>query len=44
MDIIRVIDFETAGDEPPAPVIEVGWCDVVLDGTTSTIGLTDSFL
>jgi len=27
--VIRVIDFETAGEAPPAAVIEVGWCDVV---------------
>lgn len=26
--IIRVIDFETCGMEPPAEVIEVGYCDV----------------
>jgi exodeoxyribonuclease X len=26
--VIRVIDFETSGVEPPAEVIEMGWCDV----------------
>ena len=28
MTIIRVIDFETTGTEPPAQVCEVGYCDV----------------
>jgi exodeoxyribonuclease X len=27
IDRIRVVDFETDGTEPPAKVIEVGWCD-----------------
>lgn len=35
MTIIRVIDFETTGMEPPAEVCEVGVCDV--DVTTCTI-------
>lgn len=28
MTIVRVIDFETTGTEPPAQVCEVGYCDV----------------
>lgn len=31
MTIIRVIDFETTGMEPPAEVCEVGFCDLNLD-------------
>jgi len=31
MTIIRVIDFETTGMEPPAEVCEVGMCDVDID-------------
>lgn len=31
MTIIRVIDFETTGMEPPAQVCEVGTCDLHLD-------------
>lgn len=27
--IIRIVDFETTGMEPPAQVCEVGWCDLV---------------
>ena len=31
--MIRVLDFETTGIEPPAEVIEMGWCDVTkVDG------------
>lgn len=35
MTIIRVIDFETCGMEPPAEVVEYGFCDLVkgADGT-----------
>lgn len=29
MTVIRVIDFETTGTEPPAEVCEVGYCDLV---------------
>lgn len=32
MTILRVVDIETTGTEPPAEVIELGWVDVV-DGT-----------
>lgn len=31
MTIIRVVDFETTGTEPPAEVCEVGVCDLHLD-------------
>ena len=30
MTIIRVVDFETSGTEPPAEVCEVGYCDIHL--------------
>lgn len=36
MTIVRVIDFETTGTEPPAEVCEVGICD--FDVTARTIG------
>lgn len=36
MTIIRVIDFETTGTEPPAEIIEVGLCD--LDLTEKHVG------
>lgn len=29
MTTIRILDFETTGLEPPAEVVEVGWCDLV---------------
>lgn len=34
MTLIRVIDFETTGTEPPAQVCEVGLCDLGLDAKT----------
>lgn len=34
MTIIRVIDFETTGTEPPAQVCEVGVCDINVNGRT----------
>lgn len=27
--VLRVVDLETTGMEPPAEVVEVGWCDLV---------------
>ena len=42
MTIIRVIDFETTGTEPPAQVCEVGYCDV--DVTTRVIQPWKSWL
>ncbi|HVK42704.1 MAG TPA: exonuclease domain-containing protein [Phenylobacterium sp.] len=43
--IIRVIDFETTGVEPPAQVVEVGYCDLsrLADGTWE-VGEPDSWL
>lgn len=37
MTTIRIIDFETTGTEPPAEVVEVGYCDLIRgeDGTWS---------
>jgi len=29
MTVLRIIDFETTGMEPPAEVVEVGYCDLV---------------
>ena len=37
MTIIRVIDFETTGLEPPAEVIEVGYCDLIKPGHDATL-------
>lgn len=31
MTILRIIDFETTGMEPPAEVVEVGYCDHYID-------------
>jgi exodeoxyribonuclease X len=42
LTIIRVIDFETTGMEPPAEVCEVGLCD--LDLEAKKVGLPDSWL
>lgn len=30
--VIRVVDFETTGTEPPAEVVEVGYCDLTHQG------------
>lgn len=35
---IRVIDFETTGMEPPAEVIEVGYCDLTKSGDEWVVG------
>lgn len=32
MNVITVVDFETTGMEPPAQVVEVGFCSLVEDG------------
>ncbi len=42
MTIIRVIDFETTGTEPPAQVCEVGFCDLDLDA--KAVGAWQSWL
>lgn len=39
MRTIRVVDFETNGIAPPSEVIEVGHCDVTLDGERWTVGV-----
>lgn len=36
--IIRVIDFETTGMEPPAQVVEYGWCDLTGADGAWTVG------
>lgn len=36
--ILRVIDIETTGMEPPAEIVEVGWCDVAPDESGARIG------
>jgi exodeoxyribonuclease X len=42
MTIIRVVDFETTGMEPPAEVCEVGVCDLLLEA--KMVGLPSSWL
>ena len=42
MTIVRVIDWETTGFEPPAEVCEVGYCDV--DVTAKTVAEPHSWL
>lgn len=45
MTIIRVIDFETTGMEPPtAEVVEYGYCDLTKTGETWEVGLPVSCL
>lgn len=36
--LIRVVDLETTGFEPPAGVCEIGWCDLIQDGESWTVG------
>lgn len=38
MTIIRVIDFETTGVEPPAEVVEYGYCDLTKTGDAWEVG------
>ncbi|SFM97256.1 exonuclease domain-containing protein [Methylobacterium pseudosasicola] len=42
--LIRVIDLETTGFEPPAGVCEIGWCDLTHDGESWTVGEPRSML
>lgn len=42
--IIRVIDFETTGMEPPAEVVEVGWCDLTQTPDGWEVGEPDNYL
>lgn len=45
MTVIRVIDFETTGMEPPAEVVEFGFCDLTQLGDGSwDVGEPDAFL
>lgn len=43
MSVVRVIDFETTGMEPPAEVVEVGYCDLTLTGGAWSVGAPVSF-
>lgn len=38
MHIIRVIDFETTGMEPPAEVVEYGYCDLIGEAGVWSVG------
>jgi exodeoxyribonuclease X len=44
MSVIRIIDFETTGTEPPAQVCEAGWCDLTLSDGEWAIGKAGSYL
>ena len=44
MKILRVIDCETTGMEPPAEVIEIGWQDVLLTEEGAKLGTSGSQL
>lgn len=45
MTVLRVIDFETTGMEPPAEVVEVGYCDLTqLADHTWSVGEPESWL
>lgn len=44
MTVLRVIDFETTGMEPPFEVVEVGYCDLIGDDQTWEVGLPVSWL
>lgn len=41
---IRIIDFETTGMEPPAEIIEVGYCDLMQTPDGWTVGEPQSWL
>jgi exodeoxyribonuclease X len=42
--LLRVIDIETTGTEPPAEIIEFGFCDVVVDISGITVSPPTSWL
>lgn len=42
--VLRVIDFETTGMEPPSEVVEAAICDVTGDGAVWTVGEPRSWL
>lgn len=44
MTVLRVIDFETTGMEPPAEVVEVGYCDLIGDDGAWEVGQPVSWL
>ena len=44
MTVLRVIDFETTGMEPPFEVCEVGYCDLIGDDQTWEVGEPVSWL
>lgn len=44
MTVLRVIDFETTGMEPPFEVVEVGYCDLIGDDQTWEVGRPVSWL
>lgn len=43
-NVIRLIDFETTGMEPPAEVVEVGYCDLTQAGDVWEVGEPVSWL
>ena len=44
MTILRIIDFETTGMEPPAEIVEVGYCDLIRDDQAWEVGQPVSWL
>lgn len=44
MTVIRVVDFETTGMEPPAEVVEVGFCDLTQTDDGWIVGEPQSWL
>ncbi|MFY9293287.1 MAG: exonuclease domain-containing protein [Methylorubrum rhodinum] len=42
--LIRVVDLETTGFEPPAGICEIGFCDLVQDGVGWVVGLPANLL
>lgn len=42
--LIRVVDLETTGFEPPAGICEIGFCDLVKDGEGWFVGMPGSLL
>ena len=42
--LIRVVDLETCGFEPPAGICEIGFCDLVRDGDEWIVGMPGHLL
>lgn len=42
--LVRVVDLETTGFEPPAGICEIGLCDLVQDGADWLVGLPANLL